>query len=285
VALAGAAATYTPYPGWEGTDSFTYSAWDGSVESNLGSVSAAVAASQRPNFPPEGVVNAASYQGGAIAPGEMLAIFGTGLGPDSPASIQLNSAGLVTRSLGGTRVLFDGMPAPLIYVSATQLVAMAPYGIAGKSASQVQVEYGGILSPAVPIPVGPAMPGLFAADASGTGQGAFLNQDGVTRNSAANPAPKGSVAVLYATGEGQIDSSVLDGQLLALPLPAPVSKVSVQIDGIDSAVEYAGSVATQVAGFMQVNVRIPDGVRSGAVPVTLIVGGVPSKQGVTLAVK
>ena len=208
-----------PTPGWEGTDSFTYAAWDGSIDSNLGSVSVAVSAAERPSFPPEGVVNAASYQGGAIAPGEMVAIFGSGMGPASLAPIQLNSAGLVTRSLAGTRVLFDGMPAPLIYTSATQLVAMVPYGVAGNNTSQVQVEYGGILSPAVSIPVAAAVPGLYAADASGTGQGAFLNQDGVTRNSAANPAPKGSVAVLYATGEGQIDSTVMDGQLLSMPLP------------------------------------------------------------------
>ncbi len=285
VTLAGAAATYTPYAGWEGTDTFTYAAWDGSVDSNLGSVSVTVAAAQRPSFPPEGVVNAASYQGGGIAPGEMVAIFGTGMGPASPAWVQLNSAGLVTRSLAGTRVLFDGMPAPLIYTSANQLVAMVPYGVAGKSASQVQVEYAGILSSAVSVPVLPSVPGLFAADASGSGQGAFLNQDGITRNSAASPAPKGSVAVLYATGEGRIDANVFDGQLLSIPLPAPVSKVAVQIDGIDAPVEYAGSVATQVAGFMQVNVRIPEGVRSGAVPVRLFVGGVPSKDGVTLAVK
>lgn len=285
VALAGTTATYNPYPGWEGTDSFTFSAWDGSVDSNLGSATLSVFAARRPSFPAEGVVNAASYQGGAVAPGEMVAIFGSGLGAASPASVQLNSAGMVTRSLAGTRVLFDGTPAPLIYTSPAQLVAMVPYGAAGKSATQVRVEYGGIQSTAVSVPVAVAVPGLFAADASGSGPGAFLNQDGVTRNSAANPAPKGSVIVLYATGEGQINTPVFDGQLLAPPLPAPVSKVAVQIDGIDASVEYAGGVATQVSGFMQVNVRVPDGARSGAVPVTLMVGGVQSKPGVTVAIK
>ncbi len=285
VALSGAAATYTAYPGWEGTDSFTFSAWDGSVDSNLGSATVSVSAAQRPSFPAEGVVNAASYQGGAIAPGEMVAIFGSGLGAANPSPVQLNSAGMVTRALAGTRVLFDGMPAPLIYTSATQLVVMVPYGVAGKSATEMRVEYGGIQSAAVSVPVAVAVPGLFAADASGAGPGAFLNQDGVTRNSAANPAPKGSVVVLYATGEGQINTAVLDGQLLAVPLPVPTSKVTVQIDGIDAPVEYAGSVATQVAGFMQLNVRVPDGARSGSVPVTLTVGGVQSKAGITLAVK
>lgn len=285
VALNGSTATYAPFSGWEGTDSFTFAAWDGSTNSNLATVVVAVTSPQRPSVSAQGVVSAASYQGGAVAPGEMVAIFGNGMGPGAGVSPQVNTAGLLTRSLAGTRVLFDGQAAPMIYTSAGQLAAMVPYRVAASASTQIQVEYQGIRSTAVSVPITATLPGLFAADASGRGPGTILNQDGITLNSTAQPAPKDSIVVLYATGEGVLDTSVMDGQLATFPLPQPVAPVGVKIDGIDAEVTYGGSVFTQVFGFLQVNVRIPTGVRSGPVPVVLTVGNASSQTGVTLVVE
>ena len=58
------------------------------------------------------VANAASYSQDAVAPGEMVAIFGSSLGPLVPAGLQLDDSGNVATTLAGTQVLFDGVAAP-----------------------------------------------------------------------------------------------------------------------------------------------------------------------------
>jgi len=63
------------------------------------------------------------------------------------------------------------------------------------------VEYDGILAVAVTVPVLPAVPGIITTNSQGTGQAVALNQDG-SLNSASNPAARGTIVILYATGEG-----------------------------------------------------------------------------------
>jgi IPT/TIG domain./Beta-propeller repeat. len=94
--------------------------------------------------PPGAVVNAASFQQGPVSPGEIITVFGSNLGPDQIALLQLTPTGSVATSLADVRVLFDGIPAPLIYVSAGQLSAIVPYRVAAKTTTQMQVEYKGI---------------------------------------------------------------------------------------------------------------------------------------------
>jgi uncharacterized protein (TIGR03437 family) len=126
---------------------------------------------------------------------------------------------------------------------------------------------------------------VFTIDATGTGQGAIVNQDG-TVNSAANPAPRGSVVSIYATGEGQTSPPGVTGSVTQLDLKKPVLPVTVTIGGIGATVQYAGSAASVVAGLLQVNAVVPQGVSPGAaVPVVVNVGTTPSQPGVTMAVK
>ncbi len=89
----------------------------------------------------EGVANGGSLKAGAVAPGEIISIFGFDLGPTTPVGLQLDGSGKVTAQLGGTQVLFDGVAAPLIYVSAGQVNTIVPYGVAGASTTRVQVMY------------------------------------------------------------------------------------------------------------------------------------------------
>ena len=137
------------------------------------------------------IVNVASYGAGPIAPGEMVAIFGSAMGPPQLVNLQLDAQGKVATTLAEVQVLFDGTAAPLIYVSQTQISAMVPYGVAGKNTTQVQVVYRGIASDAFSKAVAQSAPGLFSADASGKGQAAINNSDG-SPNSSANPAAPGS---------------------------------------------------------------------------------------------
>jgi uncharacterized protein (TIGR03437 family) len=237
----------------------------------------------QPAIASHGVLNSASYQTSFLAPGELVTIFGSNLGPAKLTGLQL-TGGRVSTSLAQTRVLFDGIPAPLLYVQADQIGAMVPYAVGGRLDTQVIVENKGRLSPTITIPVADSAPGLFTVNARGTGQGAILNQD-LTLNSASNPAARGSIVVLFGTGAGQTSPPTVDGELAGRVPPKPALPVSVTIDGRKAQVLYAGAIPGALTGLLQVNVRLPDGVRSGNVPVLLYAGEAASQARVTLAVQ
>jgi uncharacterized protein (TIGR03437 family) len=148
----------------------------------------------------------------------------------------------------------------------------------------VQVNYQGQLSNSVAEPVATVVPGVFTINVSGSGQGAIINQDG-TVNSASNPAALGSTVSVYATGEGQTNPAGVDGSPDAPPLPQPVTQpVTSTVGGAAATVTYAGGVSGLVAGLLQVNVQILQGISTGnAVPIVLIIGGTTSQANVTVA--
>ncbi|HMC58731.1 MAG TPA: BACON domain-containing carbohydrate-binding protein, partial [Candidatus Solibacter sp.] len=235
------------------------------------------------------VANAASYSSTAVSPGEIVSIFGSNLGPASPVLYQLNGGAFPTL-IAGTQVLFDGTPAAMIYTVRGQVNAVAPYGLAGKTTTNVQVQYQGVKSAAVAVPVQAATPGVFSLDASGLGPGAILNQD-FSINSGPNPAAKGSVVAIYCTGGGVTNPGSTDGAITEVsitgpPLPLLSQNVSVTIGGIAAKVLYGGGAPEAIAGFTQINVEVPAGVTAGSsVPVLVQVGTSPSRAGVTMAVK
>ncbi|HBY64751.1 MAG TPA: hypothetical protein DEH78_33450, partial [Solibacterales bacterium] len=228
-----------------------------------------------------GIVNAASGRGGMVSPGEVLLISGSGLGPGEIANLQTDERGYVMTSAGGTRVLFDGLAAPVLSSSAGQVRVVAPYALAASTVTKIQVLYQGRGSNVVTLPVTPVKPGIFTAGQGGLGQGAIRNSDG-TENSPARPAAPGSVVSLFATGEGQTSPLGVDGKPGGMPAAEPVAQpVMVVIGGQLARVLFAGGAPTLVAGIMQVNVEIPAGITPGdALPVVLLVGGVPTQAGV-----
>lgn len=231
------------------------------------------------------IVNAASYTQGGVSPGEIVTIFGSGMGPDALVPLALTTDGsALTTSLAGTQVLFDGVPAPMIYTSAGQVSAIVPYEVAGAQSTRATVTYQGEPSAAMTLAVTASAPGIFSIDSSGSGPGAILNQD-YSVNSAANPAARGSVVMIYATGEGQTQPAGRDGVITGATLATPALGVSAEIGGVPATVLYAGSAPGLVAGVLQVNVVLPDGVGVGVVPVVVTVGGVTSQGSVTVAVK
>lgn len=232
-----------------------------------------------------GVVNAAGYTGGAVSAGEIVAIFGSGLGPSTLVGLQLDSRGYVSTSLSDTQVLFDGVAAPLIYTWAGQVSAVVPYAVSGKTSTQVQVMYQGQNSNVVTMPVTNAVPGIFTIDASGVGQGAILNQNG-TVNSASNPAAIASYISVYATGEGQTRPGGIDGKPADTPAPAPIATVTATIGGLNAQVQYAGGSPGALAGLLQVNVLVPQKIAAGpSVPIVLTIGGKTTQTGVTVSIR
>ncbi|HEY1337847.1 MAG TPA: SBBP repeat-containing protein [Bryobacteraceae bacterium] len=234
--------------------------------------------------PQAGVLNAASFLGGPIAPGEMVTIFGTRIGPDVLTGSTVGPDGILANRVAETRVLFDGVPAPLIYVSATQISAMTPYAVGGKSSTVLQVEYKGLKSNALTIPVASCSPAIFTADTSGKGQASIANQDG-SYNSKDNPADKGSIITFYATGEGQTDPPGVDGKVAMSVYPKPIQPVSVEIGGVNAELLYFGAAPQAVAGVFQLNVKVPDSAGSGQQSLVLKVGNCGSPANVTMAVR
>lgn len=273
--------TGTPTSG--GTFTFTVQVSDSTNATASATLSLTIV--QVPEISANGIVNAASYATGGVAPGEMITIFGSGLGPATLAPMQTDQRGYVSNSLAGTQVLFDGTPAPLIYSEAGQVSAVVPYETFGKNSTQVQIEFQGQSSSTVSVPVVTAVPGIFTLNGSGSGPGAIVNQDG-TVNSATNPAAAGSIVMIFATGEGQTTPDGTDGKPDGYPAPTPLAQpVAATIGGLNTEVQYAGGVPGLVAGFLQVNVRLPAGVPAGsAVPVILSIGGKSSQANVTLAI-
>ncbi len=236
--------------------------------------------------PVAGVVNAASFKSaGTVAPGEMVTIFGSGFGPSPLSGLTLGPTNLVGTITGDTLVLFDGVASPMVYSVTGQATAVVPYAVAGKTSTQMQIYYKGQISNPVTIPVVASTPGLFTADASGTGQLAMFNQNG-TVNSASNPAAVGEVVVIYGTGEGQTTPAGVDGLLAIASLPKPTLQVSATIGGIPAPMDYFGAAPGFASGLFQANLHVPAGVTPGkAVPVVVTVGTTSSSTAATMAVK
>jgi uncharacterized protein (TIGR03437 family) len=219
----------------------------------------------------------------AVSPGEIVVIFGVGLGPAN-LTVATPSKGFFPTTLAGTQVSFNGTLAPIFYTSSTIVAAIVPYEVFGQTSVPVAITYQGHPSQVTTVPVAFTAPGIFTADASGSGQAAALNQD-LSLNSASNPASVGSVVSFYGTGEGQTSPAGVDGKIAAAaPYPSPQQNVTVTVGGIPAVVEYAGAAPTLVAGVLQFNVQIPTGVPGGvSVPVVISIGGVAS-QTVTITV-
>ncbi len=239
----------------------------------------------KPLFISTGVVDGASAESGAVVPGKVLALYGARLAPTGYAGPQVDN-GKFASKVNNVQVLFDTVPAPILYTTDGQLSVVAPYALDGKSGTQVVVKNGSFSSDPVALPVARVAPSIFSTNLTGTGQGAVLNQD-LSPNNAKNPAPAGSIIVVYATGEGQTTPGGVDGQRADGPTyPSPAPKpVTVTIGGVPAEVLYAGAAPQLIAGVMQVNARIPAGVQTGDQPLVVTVGTSASQPGITVAVK
>ena len=219
------------------------------------------------------VFNAASFVDTGLAPGLIFSISGSGLGPAVGKTLALDSTGKISTSLGGIQVLVNNTPAPLLYVSATQINAVAPYEIANAVGQRVNVQVvtAGVPGPTIADLVVSTAPAMFNI---GNNQAAVINQDG-TVNGPNNPAVRGTYISIYATGEGQTSPGGIDGLVPnAAGLAKPTGGVSVSIGQINASVLYAGTASFD--GFFQVNAVIPQSLSAGSVPITLTVGGAAS---------
>lgn len=230
-----------------------------------------------------GVVNAANYSTDGInSPGAITALFGHNLASGTQSATQLP----LPLTLGGTQVLVAGTPAPLFFVSPTQVNFQIP-NIAVSwfpfpTVVEVVVLTNGVQSRPAPLPLFPASPGLFTTSSDGRGQAAALNSD-LTPNSALNPASAGAVIVIYLTGMGAVTPPLQAGYAAA-DLNLTALTPTVLIGGLPAEVLFSGA-APGFAGVYQINARIPANTSSGnAVPLEVRANGRTSNTA-TIAVK
>src|SRR5207253_1038879 len=222
-----------------------------------------------------GVVNAASYASTSVSPGDLITIFGTNIGPTTPASLT-TTAGYVDTTLSGVSVKVDGKDAPLIYVSQSQVTLQVPYEVAIGAAKQVALTNGANPVANSTVTIAATSPGIFTADGSGVGGAAALNYNAGTfqysLNTCSNPVKIGDTVVLYLTGEGDYNlvalsgttntGYVIPGTLSPLPQVSPLPAIT--IGGAAATVSYAGPIVGSIIGVLQMNVVVPAGSTTGA---------------------
>ena len=235
-------------------------------------------------------MNAASFvKGQAVSAGSLVSIFGSEL---AAGLAQADSVPLST-SLANISVTFNGVPAPLQFVSATQINAQLPWdvlpaGIATGSADVV-VTRNGVSSAAVMVQIGPSTPGIFSIP-PGAGYAIAINPDGSLAAPAgaipgypAHAAKIGDALIVLATGLGVVDSRITNGAASSDKLRQVVNVPGVFIGGQAAQLAFAG-LSPQFPGVNQLNVTVPDVTAGDALPIQLDVAGTRTTDQVTMAV-
>jgi uncharacterized protein (TIGR03437 family) len=206
------------------------------------------------------LVSSASFQPGPVAPGELITFYGHYLGPATPNTWQFIN-GQLTIPGANVQVFFDDVPAPLVYISAGQVNAVAPYSTAnGFSTVRVQTA-GGTVSNTT-IGAAATAPGIFPD--------AIVNADG-SINGPSNPAPAGTYVVMYGTGLGQTTPAGVDATITpttnypkqVYPVALTISQNPLFSTPLPMNVYYAGPAPGLAAGVCQINVQVPAGAKSG----------------------
>jgi uncharacterized protein (TIGR03437 family) len=192
-----------------------------------------------------------------------VTLFGEGLGPQTPASAEWNVDGSLSNSLAGVQVLFDGVPAPMLYAQSNQINCIVPFGVAAKQTTSVVVQYAGKQTDPAVFHVANSVANPFTKDHASGSDVLAINEDG-TMNSADHPAPRGSIITFFVSGLGQTNPPLKDGQIAPGPAPS-INGTDVGFFSTSSAASgglgeilYQGAAPGQVAGVYQLNVRIPD---------------------------
>jgi uncharacterized protein (TIGR03437 family) len=213
-------------------------------------------------FPLACLGNAASFNIGAVAPGEIVTLIGNGLGPQQGVQAQASTQIPFPTQLAKVEVTFDGKPAPLLWVQDAQINLVAPWSLIPGLNTDICVSYNSVKTNCLSWPVAQTAPGVFTVDGV---YAAALNQD-ETINSAGNPALRGSIVSVFATGLGRITPPQADGSLVGLPLPTNVLAVGVEAfpsvftgnnyTPVNFEVSYAGPAPGLIAGASQINFKI-----------------------------
>jgi uncharacterized protein (TIGR03437 family) len=229
-----------------------------------------------PAFTSPSVVSAATYLGsgvcagfvcasGAVSPGGIYTIFAakgtSNLGPAAGmGNVGFDAYGFLAANLAGVSVTFDGVAAPLFYVSGGLINVQVPFEVAGKTSTSVVVNFYGSESAPVAVPVLNEQPAFFTDSADGGTDSIVVNADG-TVNSKTNPAPRGTYVTAYGTGVGKV-AGVVTGQGAPFEnalTPNYTCTVANANQSFIFAAAFVGYTPTEV-GLAQFTFQVPTGV-------------------------
>ena len=227
---------------------------------------------------PLAIVNAAHYQGGALPADSIASAFGANLAIRTEAALTLP----VPKELAGTKVMVNGIPAPLLYVSPTQINFVMPSGLDLGTATIIVSNPTGKYALAT-AQITEAAPSIFTVDATGRGDAAALaTADSINYL----PAPfdvtvngKPNFLILFGTGFRHATAANTNDE------NGVAESLRVTIDGQEARVLYAGAQGFY-AGLDQINIELPATVQSGArkVEVVLMLNGIEANR-VTIPLK
>ena len=215
-----------------------------------------------PTFVSAGVISAAAYAGilGGVSPGGIYSIYDIPDTPNLGPAIYVQNGpydayGDLATTLAGVTVTFDGVPAPMFLASGAQLNLQVPFEVAGKTSTEVIVNYLGSASATVAVPVLPTQPDFFTVP--GTGNVKAYNLPGYTLNTAQTPAPRGSYVEVYGTGVGKASYTVLTGQGAPQYLPGFTGNYTYSVGGSPAAAALFGGYTPTAVGLAQWDLQIP----------------------------
>ena len=201
-----------------------------------------------------------------VAPGEIVSLFGTQLGPNPGIGAALDNEGRIANQLAGVQVLFNGIPAPLLYASEGQVNALVPYRINSGERVTVQVNTADGKSSDFAVYPRPARPAVLTSGIAAVA----LNQDNSV-NSQQNPAAPDSIVTIFASGAGLLYNQPADGSIPTVPASTPILPVAVLLNNRSIEVLYAGNAPSLVVNVLQINLRLPQRAAGGLLQ--LMVGG------------
>jgi len=209
---------------------------------------------------PQGIVNAAGFAPftAGIAPGEYIALQGTGLAPDG---LQVASTVPFPTSLGNVQVMINGAAVPIYFTTPTLIAVIVPYGITGTIA-QIQVINNGAPSNTVTEFIGLTAPGVFTTNQGGFGYGIFQHTD-YSLVTPTSPAKPGETVIAYLTGLGAVTPTVADGGAAPTDTQTKTTNtITAFINGQAATVGFSGIVAGSVSLY-QMNITVPTGTAGG----------------------
>lgn len=220
------------------------------------------------------VTNGASFASGSITPGEIATLFGGNL--TSATGINLTSSLPLPTQFLDVGVSVNGTLAPLFAIDNVngqqQINFQVPWEAGNKSTATIEVLHNGIASESLVVPVVHSQPGIINYNLNGAAFGVILHADYQLAD-AAHPVKAGETVLIYCTGLGAVNSPPASGA--AASGQTTVAAATVKIGGISGTVPFSG-LAPDFVGLNQVNVVIPQGVKSGNQPVVLTIGGASS---------
>lgn len=217
----------------------------------------------------------------SVAPGQLLTLYGTNLAPEGIAP----STGGFPTSFNGVTITFNGIAAPILYTSGTQINLQVPYEISGQIQVTMLVSSQSV-SPAVSesyiFAVATRQPSIFVGAASFSApifdiaackgqsiaglQPLAFNADGSV-NSCANPSAAGATVTIFLNGLGVTSPEQITGAIsptaAAISPVATASSAPVQTSALPTQT-LPGSIASVA------QVQVPVASPSSALTVALV---------------